>query len=169
MQIEIVKASPGDKSDIISLIDEAKGFLKANGVDQWQDGYPDEEVILKDISGDAYVLKCDGVTSAYFYLADREETYDKIYFGDWLTGKEEKYIAIHRIAVKNGLRGRGFAGLIYGLAAQIARQRGKYSLRIDTHEDNSAMRRSLERAGFVRCGKIYLVGGSERLAYEKII
>lgn len=118
MRTEILKASPGDKDDIVSLIDEAKVFLKKNGVNQWQDGYPDEEIILKDIGGDAYVLKCDGMTAAYFFLADREKTYDKICFGEWLTGKDGKYIAVHRVAVKNGLRGQGIARLIYASLLQ---------------------------------------------------
>ena len=39
-------------------------------------------------------------------------------------------------------------------------------LRIDTHEDNLPMQRSLERLGFVRCGKVYIERAGERIAFQ---
>ena len=40
----------------------AKTYFKNNDIDQWQDGYPNEETIEKDIeNNEAYVLEEDGV------------------------------------------------------------------------------------------------------------
>ena len=33
----------------MALIDEAKEFLKSQGIDQWQTGYPDMETIIGDL------------------------------------------------------------------------------------------------------------------------
>ena len=53
--------------------------------------------------------------------------------------------------------------------AELARGKGKLSLRIDTHEGNLAMRKMLAKNGFVYCGVIYLAGGDKRVAYERIL
>ena len=38
-------------------------------------------------------------------------------------------------------------------------------VRADTHADNVYMQRTLEKSGFVRCGRIYTEDGSPRWAY----
>jgi len=47
------------------------------------------------------------------------------------------------------------------------------SIRIDTHEGNLPMQSALKKAGFIRCGRIFLQGGAEdgdpRIAFEKLL
>ena len=51
-----------DISRVIDIINQAKTYFKNNDIDQWQDGYPNEETIEKDIeNNEAYVLEEDGV------------------------------------------------------------------------------------------------------------
>ena len=38
-----------DISRVIDIINQAKTYFKNNDIDQWQDGYPNEETIEKDI------------------------------------------------------------------------------------------------------------------------
>ncbi|MBE6046792.1 MAG: N-acetyltransferase, partial [Clostridiales bacterium] len=40
------------------------------------------------------------------------------------------------------------------------------NVRIDTHENNTTMQRQIEKAGFERCGIIYVEDGSPRIAYQ---
>ena len=47
--MELRTAAPEDLGKIMELIDQAKAFLKRNGVDQWQNGYPDQTCIEEDI------------------------------------------------------------------------------------------------------------------------
>ena len=42
-------------------------------------------------------------------------------------------------------------------------------IRIDTHEDNKVFQHILEKHNFKKCGVIYLLDGSPRLAYELIV
>ena len=70
------KSTEKDLKNIMKIINEAKAFLKNNKVDQWQNGYPNEGVILKDIRNNiSYVLEDTGeiigTTSLSF---DVEET-----------------------------------------------------------------------------------------------
>ena len=164
-----------DKNDIAALMpifEEARGTIAALGIDQWQNGYPSESVILADIEKEqSYLCEIDGrICGTFAMLENGEPTYDKIYEGHWLSGDDSRnYIAIHRVAISVSSRGSGLSGKIIGYAADLAREKGRRSLRIDTHRGNVVMRRMLEKNGFFHCGTIYLENGDERVAYEKII
>ncbi|PAK68742.1 GNAT family N-acetyltransferase, partial [Staphylococcus haemolyticus] len=55
------QATNQDLSEIKKIIDEAKAYLKKQGIDQWQDGYPAYEDLETDVNnGITYVLIVDG-------------------------------------------------------------------------------------------------------------
>lgn len=168
----IRKTIKEDIKELMTIFEEARGTIAALGIDQWQNGYPSEEVILADIDKDqSYLCEIDGKACGTFaMLEDGEPTYDKIFDGRWLTGDESRdYIAIHRVAISVTSRGSGLSGKIIGYATDFAKSLERKSLRIDTHRGNAVMRRMLEKNGFLHCGTIYLENGDERVAYEKII
>lgn len=47
--IVISKATRRDTDDIMVVIEEARESIGRLGIDQWQYGYPNREVVLKDI------------------------------------------------------------------------------------------------------------------------
>ena len=172
MDIEIRKSTREDVSRLLEIFDEARGTIKALGIDQWQNGYPSREVVAEDIAKDrSYVTELDGQVCGTFVLVDDGEiTYDKIYDGHWLTGDDSKsYVAVHRVAISVKSRGSGISTSIVNYAAEYARSLGRESVRIDTHEGNVVMRRMLEKHGFSHTGTIYLTDNSERVGYEKLI
>ena len=73
------------------------------------------------------------------------------------------------MAISVAHRGKGIATAIVEYAESFARILGKTSLRIDTHEGNTVMRRMLEKNGFLPRGIIHLQNGDPRVAYEKVI
>ena len=166
------KTTNSDIASLMPIFEEARKTIAALGIDQWQNGYPSEEVILADVEKDqSYLCEIDGrVCGTFAMLTDGEPTYDKIYGGHWLTGDDSRdYIAIHRVAISVSSRGSGLSGKIIGYAADFAKEKGRKSLRIDTHRGNAVMRRMLEKNGFSYCGIIYLENGDERVAYEKTV
>ena len=167
----IRKTTGSDLGAVMPIFEEARKTIAALGIDQWQNGYPSDGVILSDIEKDqSYVCDIDGkICGTFAMLVESEPTYDKIYDGEWLTGDSDDYIAIHRVAIAVSSRGSGLSGKIIGYATEFAKEKGRKSLRIDTHRGNAVMRRMLEKNGFVHCGTIYLENGDERVAYEKII
>ena len=168
----IRKTEKNDIDTIIPIFEEARRTIAALGIDQWQNGYPSEGVILADIELEqSYACEIDcKVCGTFAMLENGEPTYDKIFDGHWLTGDGSRdYIAIHRVAISVSSRGSGLSGKIIGFAADFAKEKGRKSLRIDTHRGNAVMRRMLEKNGFQYCGVIYLENGDERVAYEKII
>lgn len=159
-----------DIPEIMVMIDQAKAYMKENGINQWQNGYPNAQSIQNDIDHDySYVMEADGkVVGTMAVIFDGEPTYDKIYEGAWKT-TEEPYAAVHRVAVDAQCKGKGIAGAMIDEVVKICRGRGVRSIKNDTHRDNKSMQRMQAKAGFEYCGIIYLEDGAERIAFEKLI
>lgn len=170
----IRKTGRGEISRVLEILSEGRAAIARLGIDQWQDGYPDREVIEGDVErGISHVLELDGVIEGTAVLmTDREPTYDEIFEGEWLTNGDN-YFTIHRIALGDRLRGKGAASFVIDTAASMAREAGCASVRVDTHEGNVAMRRMLEKNGFRYCGIIYLDPSRtekvKRVAYERVL
>lgn len=163
------KGQKKDIDQILLIIDEAKEALKSMGIDQWQNGYPNREIIENDIdSSEAYVLEEEGQIKAYGILTfDGEDSYNNIYDGEWLS--QEIYGTIHRIAVKSSEKGRGISHKFLESMEKKCIEKEIKSIKIDTHRDNKIMQNMLAKNNYTYCGIIYLEDGSERLAFEKIL
>ena len=180
MNTKIRKATSRDLDAIMAVIDEARVTIAALGIDQWQDGYPQREIIAADIAaGVSFCIEntdTGEILSTFGVFENGEVLYDRIFDGAWRTGdspsvlaSEVCYTAIHRVAISVKARGSGLSGAIIDFVTSLAREKKKQSLRIDTHEGNVVMRRMLEKNGFVHCGTILLESGAPRVAYEKLI
>ena len=82
-----------------------QNLFQNNDIDQWQDGYPNEETIEKDIeNNEAYVLEEDGVIlGTCMVTIHGEPAYNRIE-GKWILNCP--YICVHRIAVDNEYKER---------------------------------------------------------------
>lgn len=168
----IRKSIKSDFSSISSIFDEARGTIAKLGIDQWQDGYPQEHVICDDIERENSYVICDGeeICGTFVMFLGGEPTYDKIYDGSWITGNNEnRYITVHRVAISVKHRGRGIAREMISYISAFGARCGSKSVRIDTHEGNVVMRKMLEKNGFKHCGMIYLKNGDPRVAYELVL
>ena len=165
----ILPATAEDLDTLFPIYQTAVRTIGALGIDQWQKGYPTREILLEDVEAEElYRIEIDGRTAGGFaLLLRRDPTYDVIR-GAWKTGDEGAYAAVHRVAVDPLFRGRDLPLFLYDFAERMAREKGLVSLRIDTHEGNVVMRRSLEKCGFSHVGEITLPDGSPRVAYEKV-
>ncbi len=168
----IRRSAPEDVEFLLAIFDEARRTIATLGIDQWQKGYPSEDIVTSDINAErSYCVISGGeICGTFAIIRDGEPTYDSIYGGEWLTGNgKDHYLAIHRVAISVKSRGSGMSTEIINYAINLAKKSGKKSLRIDTHKGNKVMRRMLEKHGFVHCGTIYLEDGDERVAYEKLL
>ena len=163
----------------MSIIVECRSSIAALGIDQWQGGYPHRGVIEGDVlAGDSYLVEDDAgrvVATAMVGFAG-ERDYDRIERGAWLTSctsDDPCYGVVHRVAVSTNCRGRGAASFLLERAEELARERRRASVRVDTHPGNAPMRRLLEKCGYTECGTIYIAHAEEaspdRIAYEKLV
>ena len=108
--MEIRLAFPNEVDAIMRVIEGAKKRLADTGSDQWQNGYPNADIIIDDIiSGQAYVALEEGELLAYAAVTKSpEESYEAIYEGNW-QGGESEYLVFHRIAVAADVQGQGVA------------------------------------------------------------
>ena len=165
---------PAEKRDletIMQLIARARAFIASQGIDQWQDGYPERELIENDMeTGIGVVFLDNEAICGYIALMDEPEpVYDEL-DGKWLSGAP--YATVHRMAIDDGWRGRGVSTAMLSYAEEYARMRGLSSVRADTHRGNKAMGGLLRKSGYTYCGDVrYEVSAGDpvRVAYEKII
>ena len=162
------QADPADLPAMLAVIADAQLALRQQGVDQWQNGYPNEAALSEDIAaGGAYVLLRDSLVIATMALLPGPEPTYRVIDGRWLTGGP--YCVIHRLAVHSHFKGAGAAARMLQEAEALCRLQRVPSLRVDTHHDNRPMQRFLEKNGFLACGDIRLADGAPRLAFEKVL
>jgi len=176
------KSTFDDVDRILEIIEKAKIELRKLGLEQWQNGYPDREVIENDIkSGISYVLEntekkelesenFTKILGTIVLSPEKEEPYSKIE-GKWIS--DDDYIVIHRLAVNSEIKNKGVATKILEFSEKECIKNKILSIKTDTHESNEPMKKFLEKNGFSYCGVIYLDRepdvGEKRIAYEKII
>lgn len=171
------KAGVEHMDPLVALYEDARAAIARFGINQWQDGYPCVTDIAADIERGELWIGMTGtrIDCAAALLCGRpgessvDPTYDRIVSGAWLTCTRTNYAAVHRVACASWVRGSGAASQMMEYVAALAREKGKLSLRIDTHEGNLAMRRFLAKNGFAYCGVIHLANGDPRVAYERIL
>lgn len=167
-------AQISDLDIIMDIASDAKRFLKDNGVNQWQSGYPYRESFEQDIqNGNCLVfIEEDRIVGIISLVFQYEQYYEVIYEGNWLT-EGTPYAVIHRAAVSSNCRGKGICSEMISYMENIARDAGVNSIRIDTHRDNKPMRHLLEKLGYTYCGVVQVLvpanGDTARVCYEKIL
>ena len=169
--MKFIRAKKKDLSEIMQIIEQAQAYLASQDIEQWQNGYPNEAVILKDVkNNESYVVKSkdSSLLATAMFSTKNESTYKRIE-GQWITETDTTYGVIHRMAVNKNFRGTGIAKFIFNQCEYILKQNNIKSMRIDTHEDNLGMQALLKKLGYHFCGVIYLENSDKRLAFEKVI
>ena len=138
----------------------ARSFMAATGnPNQWGKTNPPLEQLKKDIENKLLFVVADecGIHGVFYFYIGVDPTYHYIEDGAWHWNTP--YGTIHRIA------GDGSGGI---LKTAVEFCSGKIDhLRIDTHHDNLVMQKAVQKAGFRRCGIIYIADGSPRIAYDR--
>ena len=169
-------AAEADIPAMETIAEEAREYLRAHGVDQWQDNdppYPSRAHFLADMArGECWVLDCGGEVGAFFTLAAGEDpSYAAITDGKWASG--EPYVTLHRCAVAPRWRGSGLSDRMVRECERLALAQGVCWLRADTHKKNKAMQGLLRRRGLQYRGNVLVEvpqgHDPRRVAYEKRI
>jgi len=167
MNYSFRKATHAEIPQIWEILQQAIKRRKEDGSNQWQDGYPNLEVIQKDIdAGEGFVLaEGDTLVGYTAVLINDEPEYAKIQ-GKWLSNSD--FVVFHRVAISQNYLGKGLAKKILEFIEAYALRNNIYSVKADTNHDNIAMLRIFEKAGYIYCGKVFF-RGSERKAFEKVL
>ena len=151
---------------VLSIYEDGRLSLKEKGVNQWQDEGPSLETLLRDMENNfSYVLE-DGeeIVGTTAVIGGIDKTYLEI-DGAWLNG--EDYVTVHRFAVSQKQRGKGYGKKMFQEIEELAISKGIKNIRVDTHKDNESMNGLLKSLGYIYCGIIRLENGDLRNAYQK--
>jgi GNAT superfamily N-acetyltransferase len=161
------KATLSEIDSIWDILKQAILRRKIDGSNQWQDGYPNLEVVKKDIEKEAgYVLTDNETIVGYIaVLINDEPEYAKIE-GKWITNGD--FVLFHRVAIAESHLGKGLAKLMITHIEKFALDNNIKSIKADTNFDNDAMLSIFDKMGYEYCGEVYF-RGSPRKAYEKVL
>lgn len=164
--MKIQKAISGNIEAVLAIMDMARAYQRSLGFKQWEDGYPNREIIEADIdSGDAYIFTIEGKIVGYALLQIGDSAYDEL-TDVWAF--EGEYGVVHRLAFDDSIRGQGYSTKAFQLIEANFRSRTIDFIRIDTGEKNIVMQHILERCGYKSRGTRNFPWGS-RVAFEKNI
>ncbi len=167
MNYHFRKALTSEIPQIWSILQQGIIRRKEDGSNQWQDGYPNPEVIQKDIEkGAGFVLtEGEAILGYSAVLVNDEPEYAKIK-GNWLTNDD--FVVFHRVAISEQYLGKGLAKKILGFIEEFALSNKIYSIKADTNYDNIAMMKIFEKLGYSICGEVHF-RGSPRKAFQKLL
>lgn len=164
-------AEVNDINEIDVIINEAKEFLKKQNIDQWQNGYPNEESIKADIRQRiGYVLVVNQTVAGYAALWQGIDPDYLQIDGQWNESEFNHYTALHRISLSNNFRGQHLSSFLISSLITISRERGYHDIRIDTHENNQVMQHVITNSGFIFRGIVTMHrDNTKRRAYQLTI
>ena len=160
---------PAEKEDagvIWEILRDAIVRRRNEGSEQWQNGYPNPEVIRQDIDHRYGYVAIDPAGHILGYLSlsfDGEPAYE-IEGVNWIS--DRPYGVVHRLAVSRNHPGKGIGTGMMLAVEQICIDHQIYSIKIDTNFDNLSMLRILEKLNFQYCGEVW-INGASRKAFEK--
>tara|TARA_B110000114_G_scaffold151297_1_gene162498 strand:+ start:160 stop:666 length:507 start_codon:yes stop_codon:yes gene_type:complete len=167
----MILSTSDDVPNIMTIIEDAKGYLASQKIDQWQKGYPNVEQVKNDIkNSESYAVINDEnqVVATAMFTINKEPTY-KVIDGNWRVDERQTYGVIHRMAIKKEFRKFGLATFMFHEFHLQLLKKNIQSLKIDTHEENIGMQSLIKKLGYQYCGIIYTSYGDKRLAFEKVI
>ncbi len=124
----IRKATFNDLESILKIIKEVQVRMKESGLSQWQNNYPNKEIIIADINGGHLFIYEDKEVLATMSVFNFDPVYEHIN-GAWLN--QNNYIVIHRIAVSNKGLGLKITDRFYKFIFDYFKVK---DIRIDTHK-----------------------------------
>ena len=167
MNYQFRKATASEVPQIWIILQNAILRRKADGSNQWQDGYPNPEIIHQDIKkGIGYVLTENQTVIGYTAVLINDEPEYANLQGAWLTNND--FVVFHRVAIAEKHLGKNLSKKIIDFIEEFALNQNIHSLKADTNHDNFAMMKIFEKSGFVFCGIVHF-RGSPRRAYEKVL
>lgn len=164
----IRKARTEDMEQIMELIARCVQVMQAGGSDQWDDSYPNREVIGQDIEhGTLYAYIDNGAVAGILVLDEHQnELYQSIKWSQ----EQGKALIMHRLAVHPEAQGKGIARKLIAYAEQYAREAGYSSIRLDTYTKNTPALALYPGLGYERRGEIFFPGRTASFpVFEKVL
>lgn len=146
-------AKIGEIHQIMTITKACARHMRVQGIEQWNDHYPSQEIFKNDIErGELYVKKIDGhIIGCICITTVMDEEYFPV---KWLTPNEIN-LYVHRLAIHPDFQGKGYARQLMDKAEKMARAKNYTSVRLDTFSKNKRNQRFYEARGYKKLESIY--------------
>jgi GNAT superfamily N-acetyltransferase len=168
MPPSIEQAQIHDAPAIMELITLCMQGMRASGIDQWDDIYPNLAVVEEDaLAQSLFVILEDGLPVATICLNEVQPEEYRPLAWQIVTGKS---LVIHRLCVHPSWRGHGFARQLMQFAETLAAEHGFASIRLDSYTGNPRAQALYEGRGYHRVGQVWFPRRSQPFdCFEKRI
>lgn len=146
---------PEEVDAILTLTRACGQHMRANGIDQWDENYPDRARLVNDIACETlFAFRENGTVIGIVVLNELQDPeYDEI---SWSTKESDKNLVVHRLAVDPQHQGKGIARQLMDFAEDWARKEGYNAIRLDTFTQNPRNQRFYENRGYTKLEEVYL-------------
>lgn len=140
VDLQVEKGLIEDVAPAQALISGARQWLHARSIDQWQDPIPDSTIRRDAERGQLFVVRGSmGLLAMVSVHESDEETWGK---------QKASALYVHRLAVAQDARGRGYGQALLNWVVSRAAAREKGFVRLDCAADNPGLRDFYERLGY---------------------
>ncbi|MDM1397749.1 GNAT family N-acetyltransferase [Myroides odoratimimus] len=159
---------PIDSTDLpqtLQVLEEVKQYMLSQGIDQWDESYPNVDTIATDIEKkQAYTYVEQGEVLAYMVL---NEEYD-VEYNDLHWTSPVPFIVIHRLFVSPKTQGKGISSKMILFAEQYAKDNNYASIRFDAYTLNTTANAVYTKKGYQLVGTVQFRKGVFN-CYEKTL
>ena len=164
----IRKAEISDLENIMLMYKSCVAGMIANGIDQWDESYPNTEVIMGDLIAQTYFVAIEnniiiaGINIDY----NQDDNYLAL---DW-EDKSDSFLVVHRLGVKQELWNKKIGKYLMLFTEKLVLEKGLKSIRLDTYSGNPKAMEFYRRLGYTELGTIDLKPDKDKYyCFEKII
>ena len=164
----IRKAKINELDEIMNMYTSCvDGMQKAN-IDQWDSTYPNRKIISEDIRNKTFYI---------FLINDKiigginiDKIQDKTYLDVEWKDKANKFLVVHRLAVRQEFWKKGIGNKLMIFAESLVKEKRLNSIRLDTYSSNPIAINFYLNLGYIKKGEIFLKPNkNEYYCFEKLI
>ncbi|MBH1941885.1 GNAT family N-acetyltransferase [Mobilitalea sibirica] len=166
MEVKFRIAHKNDLEEVISLYNEAIAHMLHSKIYQWDERYPNEEVLTEDIEkNELYVLtEKDKIIACVVINEDQDASYHS---ANWKY-VSDKIAIIHRLCVHPRAQRKGIGKLLMKCSEEWICQQEYEAIRLDTFTNNHIARKLYEGLGYSYVGEVTFRKGVFLLMEKKI-
>lgn len=165
-KIIIRTASINDLKTVAEVFKNAVKVMCSNGIYQWDEVYPSQEILHNDIMNKQMFLgEIDkNIASVFVLNQECDMEYEN---GDW-EYKESSFFVIHRLCVNPLFQGKGVGKQTVQLIESYLQNKGIETIRLDAFSQNPIALEMYEKLGYKRVGEVNWRKGLFYLFEKKI-
>ena len=166
--MKIRRAYKTDLKNIMKMYKSCVNGMINNGIDQWDENYPNTEIISQDLKNKTYYVAEEKEEIIGGINIDRNQdiTYLDLNWED----NSNQFLVVHRLAVKEEYWNKKIGKNLMLFSEEMVVKKGLKSIRLDTYSGNPKAIDFYLRLGYKELGSINLKPDkNEYYCFEKII